>query len=218
MIPNGAIKGAHFLKTPSYVQVTGVGDLTKINVRRGDEGGELDPHGATGSGNPVGGLVYSRAFRGSFERVYEWQNFISDSEFCCEWFEAGRSIFELQLTLFRPFSRSQSALATPRAVTRRSGAREYELEGSSKDGRMAASRSRRRSSRLTTWFFAPRPLPFPPPFRARSSPPRSTSLPSYNLKTPPNRLKPLSNTRKHLYYKLRRQFQPYLRRNVRINL
>ncbi|PWN28730.1 hypothetical protein BDZ90DRAFT_129162 [Jaminaea rosea] len=82
LIPNGAIKGAHFLKTPSYVQVTGTGDLTKINVKKGDDGGELDPHGATGSGNPVGGLVYTRAYTGQFQRVYEWQNFISDREFC----------------------------------------------------------------------------------------------------------------------------------------
>ena len=33
------------------------GDLTKINIAQGDEGGELDPHGATGLGNPVGGNV-----------------------------------------------------------------------------------------------------------------------------------------------------------------
>jgi hypothetical protein len=30
---------------------------TKINLQAGDEGGELDPHGATGLGNPVGGNV-----------------------------------------------------------------------------------------------------------------------------------------------------------------
>ncbi|UZJ51906.1 hypothetical protein CBS101457_001226 [Exobasidium rhododendri] len=82
LIPNGAIKGAHFLKTPSYVQITGEGDLTKLNIQAKDEGGELDPHGATGAGNPVGGLVFTRAFSGQFQQIHEWQNFMSSSEFC----------------------------------------------------------------------------------------------------------------------------------------
>lgn len=44
LIPEGAIKGAHFIHTPQYVQVTGTGDLTKLNIPKGDQGGELDPH------------------------------------------------------------------------------------------------------------------------------------------------------------------------------
>ena len=36
-IPNGTLKGVHFVKTPDYVQVTGVGDFTKINIPSGDE-------------------------------------------------------------------------------------------------------------------------------------------------------------------------------------
>ncbi|KAI0259033.1 hypothetical protein BC834DRAFT_962684 [Gloeopeniophorella convolvens] len=81
-IPDGTITGAHFVQTPDYVQVTGVGDLTKINVPAGDAGGELDPHGADGNGNPVGGLVFSNAFTGQFIQLHEWTNFISDTEFC----------------------------------------------------------------------------------------------------------------------------------------
>lgn len=50
LIPDGSITGAHFVQTPDYVQITGVGDLTKINIPAGDEGGELDPHGADGNG------------------------------------------------------------------------------------------------------------------------------------------------------------------------
>ena len=50
VIPDGTITGAHFVQTPDYVQVTGVGDLTKINIPQGDQGGELDPHGADGNG------------------------------------------------------------------------------------------------------------------------------------------------------------------------
>jgi len=54
LIPDGTIQGAHFVQTPDYVQVTGFGDFTKMNIPAGDQGGELDPHGADGNGNPVG--------------------------------------------------------------------------------------------------------------------------------------------------------------------
>src|ERR1700722_812912 len=68
VIPDGALTGVHFVRTHDYVQVTGVGDFTKINIQKGDEGGgkrlsisisslpfflpclewvELDPHGAS---------------------------------------------------------------------------------------------------------------------------------------------------------------------------
>jgi hypothetical protein len=36
-IPNGTLKGVHFVKTSDYVQITGVGDFTKMNIRKGDE-------------------------------------------------------------------------------------------------------------------------------------------------------------------------------------
>lgn len=39
VIPDGTLTGVHFVRTPDYVQVTGVGDFTKINVNKGDEGG-----------------------------------------------------------------------------------------------------------------------------------------------------------------------------------
>jgi hypothetical protein len=64
------------------VQITGFGDLTKINIPAGDAGGELDPHGADGNGNPVGGLVFSNAFTGQFVQLHEWTNFVSATEFC----------------------------------------------------------------------------------------------------------------------------------------
>ena len=50
LIPAGAISGAHFVQTSDFVQVTGVGDLTLLNIPQGDDGGELDPHGADGNG------------------------------------------------------------------------------------------------------------------------------------------------------------------------
>jgi len=81
VIPKNTLKGVHFVKTPDYVQVTGVGDFTKINIPKGDAGGELDPHGADGNGNPIGGLVFGNSF-GAARQYHEWTSFISDTEFC----------------------------------------------------------------------------------------------------------------------------------------
>ncbi|WVW81442.1 hypothetical protein I302_103436 [Kwoniella bestiolae CBS 10118] len=86
LIPEGTIKGAHFVKVESekvsYVQVTGNGDLTKLLIPAGDEGGELDPHSWTGLGNPQGGLVFTNAFTGNFEQTHEWTSFMSSDQFC----------------------------------------------------------------------------------------------------------------------------------------
>lgn len=81
LIPDGTLQGVHFVKTPEYVQITGVGDFTKINIPQGDEGGELDPHGADGNGNPVGGLVFGNTF-GNAMQYHEWTSFISYNQFC----------------------------------------------------------------------------------------------------------------------------------------
>ncbi|EDR08199.1 uncharacterized protein LACBIDRAFT_297602 [Laccaria bicolor S238N-H82] len=81
LIPDGAITGAHFVQTPDYVQVTGTGDLTLLNIPAGDAGGELDPHGADGNGNPIGGLVFSTAF-GPIQQIFEWTNFVAANQFC----------------------------------------------------------------------------------------------------------------------------------------
>ncbi|KAK0495827.1 hypothetical protein EDD18DRAFT_220406 [Armillaria luteobubalina] len=81
LIPDGAITGAHFIQTPDFVQITGSGNLTMLNIPAGDGGGELDPHGADGNGNPIGGLVFSKAF-GNLEQIFEWTNFMSDQQFC----------------------------------------------------------------------------------------------------------------------------------------
>jgi hypothetical protein len=81
LIPDGTLQGVHFVETPDFVQITGIGDLTKLNVPAGDQGGELDPHGADGNGNPIGGLVFSSVF-GGMKQVHEWTNFMSSSEFC----------------------------------------------------------------------------------------------------------------------------------------
>jgi len=81
LMPQGTLQGVHFVKTPQYVQVTGQGDFTKINIPAGDEGGELDNHGADGNGNPIGGLIYGNVF-GLGQQFHEWTNFMSANEFC----------------------------------------------------------------------------------------------------------------------------------------
>jgi len=80
-IPDKTLQGVHFVQTPDYVQVTGQGVFTNLNIPAGDEGGELDPHGADGNGNPIGGLVYGNTF-GNKLQYHEWTSFISDTEFC----------------------------------------------------------------------------------------------------------------------------------------
>ncbi|KAH7099229.1 carbohydrate-binding module family 13 protein [Auriculariales sp. MPI-PUGE-AT-0066] len=74
-------KGVHFVKTPTYVQISGVGDFTKVHIPKGDYGGELDPHGPTAMGNPIGALVYGNV-HGSNIQYHEWSSFISEKEFC----------------------------------------------------------------------------------------------------------------------------------------
>ncbi|EGF99813.1 uncharacterized protein MELLADRAFT_94094 [Melampsora larici-populina 98AG31] len=81
-IPAGALISAHFLSTPHYVQITGFIDGPALNIKKKDDGGELDPHGATGLGNPIGSLVYTTAFGGGVQQVKEWMNFMADGEFC----------------------------------------------------------------------------------------------------------------------------------------
>lgn len=81
LIPKGALTGVHMLRTPHYVQITGTGDFTKMNIPSGDDGGELDPHGADGLGNPIGGIVIANINRQNIQ-IKEWTQFISDNEFC----------------------------------------------------------------------------------------------------------------------------------------
>ncbi|KAG8969308.1 hypothetical protein FRC03_003409 [Tulasnella sp. 419] len=81
LIPDGTIKGAHLVQTPDYIQITGMGDFTSMNIPKGDAGGELDPHGADQKGNPIGGIVFGTSF-GGLQQYHEWTNFMSSTEFC----------------------------------------------------------------------------------------------------------------------------------------
>jgi len=82
LIPAGTITGLQWMKTPDYVQLVGFIDQTKINVKEGDSGGEMDPHGADNRGNPMGGVLYSDAFSGQAQQVIEWHNFLGNDFFC----------------------------------------------------------------------------------------------------------------------------------------
>jgi len=59
-----------------------------INILANDTGGEEDPHGADGRGNPLGSLIYSNAFpsnggkNDSYQQVIEWHNFLGGDMFC----------------------------------------------------------------------------------------------------------------------------------------
>lgn len=81
VIPDGTFTAVHFVKSPLYWQIQGFGDFTRLNIQNGDEGGELDPHGATGLGNPVGGNVTTNA-TGSDVSYQEWMNYMSATQFC----------------------------------------------------------------------------------------------------------------------------------------
>jgi len=89
VIPDGTITGVSLLKTDLYVQIMGYGDLTKLNIPYGDYGGELDPHGATGAGNPVGGNVTTNmTIDGETINVAEWMLYVDYNQFCfraCTW-------------------------------------------------------------------------------------------------------------------------------------
>lgn len=85
LIPQGALTGVQFMKTPDYVQVVGFIKQANINMQADDSGGEMDPHGADQRGNPLGGVVFSNAFgtdKSKLTQVIEWHNFMGGGVFC----------------------------------------------------------------------------------------------------------------------------------------
>lgn len=81
VIPDGTFTGLQFIKTDFYTQIMGFGDFTKLNIPKGDYGGELDPHGAQGLGNPIGGNITVNV-NGEDRNVEEWMMFMSYNQFC----------------------------------------------------------------------------------------------------------------------------------------
>ncbi|EAU84675.1 glycoprotein [Coprinopsis cinerea okayama7 len=82
VIPEGTISGVQFTKAPDYIQVVGFMNQTKINILDGDAGGEMDPHGADRRGNPMGGIMFTQAWTGSYVQIVQWHNFMGANIFC----------------------------------------------------------------------------------------------------------------------------------------
>lgn len=77
LIPPGTFSSVHYVSTPHYVQITGRGNFTKINVPVDDDGGEMDPHSWDARGNPIGGVVF-----GNGNQFVQWTEFLLPDEFC----------------------------------------------------------------------------------------------------------------------------------------
>jgi len=86
VIPPGTLTAVQFIKTPGYIQLTGLMNQTGIGLNPSDAGGELDPHGADLDGNPLGGLVFSNNLPSSTSnaivQVNNWSNFVGGGIFC----------------------------------------------------------------------------------------------------------------------------------------
>jgi len=79
LIPPGTITAAQFIRAPSYVEFTGRFDQTKLNIREGDAGGELDSGGQDARGNPIGGIAYSTnlpSMTGTLSQSRMWHLFL----------------------------------------------------------------------------------------------------------------------------------------------
>ncbi|KAF9068329.1 hypothetical protein BDP27DRAFT_1224439, partial [Rhodocollybia butyracea] len=90
LMPEGTLQGVQVVQSPGYIEIVGFLDQSKINVMTGDEGGELDPGGQDGRGNPIGGLMYSNGFpsnggdNSTFQQVNLWNIFIGSGQFCAK--------------------------------------------------------------------------------------------------------------------------------------
>ena len=78
LIPRDTIKSAHFVHTDNFVQITGRMDQTKINIKKGDSGGEMDAHGADDKSNPIGALVLGADREGRLTQFPEWTSFLGN--------------------------------------------------------------------------------------------------------------------------------------------
>lgn len=77
LIPPGTFTSVHYVVTKHYIQISGRGNMTNINVIPGNDGGEMDPNSWDRKGNPVGGLVF-----GKDNQFEQWTEFLLTDEFC----------------------------------------------------------------------------------------------------------------------------------------
>jgi hypothetical protein len=109
VIPDGTFTGVSFLKTDFYVQIYGFGDFTKLNIAPNDGGGELDPHGATGAGNPEGGNVTTTVVDGIDQPLAEWMLYIDNNQFCLRACVNANQTYRQSFIPF-PFPNSESCI------------------------------------------------------------------------------------------------------------
>ncbi|ORX40713.1 hypothetical protein BD324DRAFT_678154 [Kockovaella imperatae] len=74
LIPDGTLHGVTYVKTPNYVQVSGFGDFTKINIAPGDYGGQFDSSTHTPDG--------AKVFISDSDTSKDWVMLISATTYC----------------------------------------------------------------------------------------------------------------------------------------
>ncbi|WWD03500.1 hypothetical protein V865_001552 [Kwoniella europaea PYCC6329] len=75
LIPDGTLKGVTYVRTPSWVQVSGSGDFSQIGISSDDSGAQFD----SSSHNPQGsGLITSQGG----DPAKDWVTMISGETFC----------------------------------------------------------------------------------------------------------------------------------------
>ncbi|KAH7098768.1 hypothetical protein BKA62DRAFT_660338 [Auriculariales sp. MPI-PUGE-AT-0066] len=85
LVPAGTFTAVQFIRSKSYVEITGFLDQTKVNIPKGDYGGELDSGAQDLRGNPIGGLAYSNALPftpGKETQSTMWHQFIGGNMIC----------------------------------------------------------------------------------------------------------------------------------------
>ncbi|WVR07801.1 hypothetical protein IAU60_004844 [Kwoniella sp. DSM 27419] len=75
LIPDGTLHGVTYVKTPSWVQVSGYGDFTNINIAAGDAGGQFDS-----STHMPDGAKMTMSQGG--DPAHNWVTLISADTFC----------------------------------------------------------------------------------------------------------------------------------------
>ncbi|OWZ76482.1 hypothetical protein C365_04630 [Cryptococcus neoformans Bt85] len=74
VVPEGTLNGVTYVKTNSWVQVSGTGDFTKINIPAGDQGAQFDSVENT----PDGAVLYTT----DGDQAASWVTMISSTIYC----------------------------------------------------------------------------------------------------------------------------------------
>ncbi|WVQ73024.1 hypothetical protein IAR50_002587 [Cryptococcus sp. DSM 104548] len=74
-IPDGTLNGVTYVKAPGWVQVSGTGHFTQINIAAGDSGGQFD----SGDNTPDGAVLYTTDDN---QAADTWITMISADTFC----------------------------------------------------------------------------------------------------------------------------------------